>query len=196
MMVDSRIQDAASLLRERPSEWTKVYERDLPLSVLESVDVWADLVNISAQIRSGRDAAFQPRGVFEVGVGRGGKHLDKGCLFVRFVSEPTVPMGVLRRPVIPFGDVDLMVGPTGLLGSLLPRPIPLVLAEEAFLAHQDSPLGMYLIDPDQNVVEMGWVLGVTQAWQVVRAANARLDGNLPQDFVASPEVRFCMESCG
>jgi len=196
MMVDSRIQGAASLLRERPRDWAVVAECVLSDDLVESAEMLAGLVNIGAQIRSGRDGVFQPPGAFEVGVDRADK--GKGSLCVRFVPESTVGADVLSRWDAPFADVGtLMVGSSGFLGDRLPRPLPLVLADVgAVVVRQDSPLGVYLLDPDENVVEVGWVSGVTQAWQLVQAANARLDGNLPHDFLASSEVRSCMESLG
>jgi len=195
MMVDSRIQGAAPLLRERPGEWAVVAEWDLPSNLSESVGVWAVAVNTAAQIRSGRGDVFQPPGAFEAGAARAGE--EKVCLYVRFVSEPTVPVGVLGRWDVPFAELgDLMGSASGLLGSRIPRPLPVVLVEECVAVHQDSAFGVYLIDPDENIMEMGWVSGVSQVRQIVQWANASLEGNLPYAFLATHEVRACVESFG
>ena len=140
-MVDSRIQDAALLLRERPGEWAVVAKWALPSNLFESAGVCAEVVNIAAQIRNGRDDVFQRPGGFDVGVVHVGE--EDVRLYVRFVSESTVGADVLDS--------------SGFLGDRLPRPIPLVLADVG-VVYQDPAFGVRLIDPGAGPVWISFLV--------------------------------------
>lgn len=141
MVVDSRIQDAALLLRGCPGAWAVVAKWDLSSNLFESAGVCAEVVNIAAQIRNGRGDVFQPPGGFEAGVARAGE--EEVCLYVRFVSESTVGAGVLDS--------------FGFLGDRLPRSIPLVLADVG-VVYQDPAFGVRLIDPGVGPVWISFLV--------------------------------------
>ena len=140
-MMDSRIQDAALLLRECPGEWAVVAKWDLPSNLFESAGVCAEAVSIAAQFRNGRGDVFQRPGGFDVGVVHVGE--EDVRLYVRFVSESTVGADVLDS--------------SGFLGDRLPRPIPLVLADVG-VVYQDPAFGEHLIDPGAGSVWISFLV--------------------------------------
>ena len=186
-MVDSSSEMAAAVLRERAPAWAVVDERHLPSDAVESATMLAELVNTGSRIRSGRELAFSPAGSFEICVSVEG---GVASLYAHYVSERVADADALARWDVPFAEMgDLMCGTSGLLGSRLPRPTPLVMA-----FGDEPPFILVLVDPDEQVVALGEAEDAAAAWHVVRAVNARLDGNIPEDFLSTPAVRSAMEA--
>jgi len=180
---------AAAVLRERAPAWAVVDERHLPSDAVESATMLAELVNTGSRIRSGRELAFSPAGSFEICVSVEG---GVASLYAHYVSERVADADALARWDVPFAEMgDLMCGTSGLLGSRLPRPTVLVMARA-----DEPPFCLVLLDPDEQIVELGWAEDAAAAWRLVRAANARLEGNFPESFLSTPAVQSMMRETG